>query len=57
LKKNKFFSEKNKNNLKKLGDFGFDGKGVPDPYYVGKIDIVFDMINQAVMNMLNDINK
>ena len=42
-------------NMKILGDFGFDGKGVPDPYFTGNIEVVFDMIERAVKNMLAEI--
>jgi len=42
-------------NLKKLGDFGFNGEDVPDPYYVGKIELVFDMIEKSITNLLNEI--
>lgn len=39
----------------KLGDFGFDGKDVPDPYFFEGnkgFDIVFDMIYRGVEEML-----
>ena len=42
-------------NMKILGDYGFDGKGVPDPYFTGNIELVFDMIERAVKNMLAEI--
>jgi len=35
----------------KLGDFGFDGKDVPDPYFFegdSGFDLVFDMISKGV---------
>ena len=40
---------------KLLGDFGFNGKGVPDPYFTGNIELVFDMIERAVKNMLAEL--
>ena len=42
-------------NMKILGDYGFDGKGVPDPYFTGNIELVFDMIERAVKNMLAEM--
>lgn len=47
--------KKYKLNMKLLGDFGFNGKGVPDPYFTGNIELVFDMIERAVKNMLAEI--
>ena len=38
----------------KLGDFGFDGKDVPDPYFFEGnkgFDLVFDMIHRGVEEM------
>ncbi|NWF66921.1 MAG: low molecular weight phosphotyrosine protein phosphatase [Campylobacterales bacterium] len=47
-------------NLFKLGDFGFDGLDVPDPYFFDGIDgfdKVFDMIDVGVKNIFNEILK
>ncbi|MEN8717382.1 MAG: low molecular weight protein-tyrosine-phosphatase [Sulfurovum sp.] len=44
----------------KLGDFGFEGKDVPDPYFFDGFegfDKVFDMIDVCVKNLLNDIKN
>ena len=44
----------------KLGDFGFDGKDVPDPYFFDGFegfDKVFNMIDICVKNLLDDINN
>ncbi|MCK9162033.1 MAG: low molecular weight protein-tyrosine-phosphatase [Arcobacteraceae bacterium] len=41
-----------------LGDFGLDGDDVPDPYFFDGFegfDKVFDMIETAVINLLNSI--
>jgi len=46
----------NVENIKILGDFGFDGKGVPDPYYTQNIEVVFDMIERCINNLLAEIN-
>lgn len=46
--------------LKKLGDFGFGGEDVPDPYYyVGMegFEKVYAMINQGVKNLLQTIKE
>jgi protein-tyrosine phosphatase len=42
--------------VRKLGDFGFDGNDVPDPYFTKNIEVVFDMIERAVQDLLNEIN-
>ncbi len=47
--------KKYKLNMKILGDFGFDGKAVPDPYFTGNIELVFDMIERAIKNMLAEL--
>jgi len=42
-------------NLFKLGDFGFDGKDVPDPYFFDGFegfDKVYNMIEMCVTNIL-----
>ena len=44
----------------KLGDFGFEGKDVLDPYFFDGFegfDKVFDMIDVCVKNLLNDIKN
>ena len=44
----------------KLGDFGFNGKDVPDPYFFDGFegfDKVFNMIDICVKNLLDDINN
>lgn len=44
-------------NVLKLGDFGFDGQDVPDPYFFDGFegfDKVFDMIEICVKNLLDE---
>lgn len=46
--------------VKKLGDFGFDGLDVPDPYYyVGMegFERVYAMIESGVKNLLENIKE
>lgn len=43
----------------KLGNFGFEGQDVPDPYFFSGFegfDKVYDMIDTCVKNLLKDIN-
>lgn len=43
----------------KLGNFGFEGQDVPDPYFFSRFegfDKVYDMIDTCVKNLLKDIN-
>jgi len=45
-------------NLHKLGDYGFDGDDIPDPYFFPAyegFEKVFEMINIAVSNLLETI--
>lgn len=45
------------NNPLKLGDFGFDGADVPDPYFFDGFegfDKVFEMIDICVKNLINE---
>lgn len=49
-----------KEKVKKLGDYGFDGLDVPDPYYyVGMegFERVYAMIEQGVKNLLEDLKE
>jgi protein-tyrosine phosphatase len=42
-----------------LGDFGFDGKDVPDPYFFSGFEgfeKVYHMIEKCVQNLLDNIN-
>lgn len=44
----------------KLGDFGYDGQDVPDPYFYDGFegfDKVFEMIDYCVKNLLEEINN
>ncbi len=57
LDSNNYYNLKNMGckNLVKLGDFGFDGKDVPDPYYFNGFDgfiEVFNMVEKSVKNLL-----
>lgn len=57
LDSNNYYNLKNMGckNLVKLGDFGFDGKDVPDPYYFNGFDgfiEVFNMVEKGVKNLL-----
>ena len=54
---NNYYNLKNMGckNLVKLGDFGFGGKDVPDPYYFNGFDgfiEVFNMVEKSVKNLL-----
>ena len=45
------------NKVVKLGNFGFEGEDVPDPYFFSGnegFDIVYDMIEVGVKNMLKE---
>ena len=47
-------------NLVKLGDFGFNGKDVPDPYYFNGFEgfvEVFNMIEKCVNELLLNFEK
>lgn len=47
-------------NLIKLGDFGFNGEDVPDPYFFNGFegfDKVYDMIHTCVINLIDENNK
>lgn len=49
-----------KEKVKKLGDFGFGGEDVPDPYYyVGDegFERVYAMISEGVANLLESIKE
>ena len=49
-----------KDKIKKLGDFGFGGEDVPDPYYyVGDegFERVYAMISEGVKNLLESIKE
>jgi protein-tyrosine phosphatase len=59
---------KNKNDLlalgckdvKKLGDFGYDGADVPDPYFFNGFEgfkKVFEMIDTCTRNLLDEYSK
>jgi protein-tyrosine phosphatase len=57
LDSNNYYNLKNMGckNLVKLGDFGFGGKDVPDPYYFNGFDgfiEVFNMVEKSVKNLL-----
>jgi protein-tyrosine phosphatase len=40
-------------NVVKLGDFGYEGADVPDPYYYqDQIDVVWDMIEVCITNLI-----
>jgi len=57
LDSNNYYNLKNSGckNLVKLGDFGFGGKDVPDPYYFNGFDgfiEVFNMVEKSVKNLL-----
>lgn len=57
LDSNNYYNLKNMGckNLVKLGDFGFGGKDVPDPYYFNGFDgfiEVFNMVDKSVKNLL-----
>lgn len=44
-------------NLVKLGDFGFNGEDVPDPYFYNGFegfDKVYDMIHTCVINLIEE---
>jgi len=44
-------------NLVKLGDFGYDGADVPDPYFFNGFegfDKVYDMIHTCVINLIKE---
>ncbi|MGM0519460.1 MAG: low molecular weight protein-tyrosine-phosphatase [Campylobacterota bacterium] len=44
-------------NVLKLGDFGYEGKDVPDPYFFEGFlgfDKVYEMINICVLNLMNE---
>jgi len=44
-------------NLVKLGDYGYGGADVPDPYFFNGFEgfeKVFEMINNSVINLLNE---
>ncbi len=44
-------------NLVKLGDFGFNGEDVPDPYFFNGFegfDKVYDMIHTCVINLIKE---
>jgi protein-tyrosine phosphatase len=44
-------------NLVKLGDFGYDGADVPDPYFFNGFegfDKVYDMIQTCVINLIDE---
>lgn len=46
--------------IKKLGDFGFDGLDVPDPYYyVGMegFEKVYAMIEKCVLNLIRELDE
>jgi protein-tyrosine phosphatase len=60
--------EKNKNdliklgaeNVQKLGDFGYNGEDVPDPYFFNGFEgfeKVFTMIDTCTRNLLNEYSK
>jgi len=45
-------------NLVKLGDFGFNGEDVPDPYFFNGFEgfeKVYDMIEKCVINLLKTV--
>ncbi|MCW8839103.1 MAG: low molecular weight phosphotyrosine protein phosphatase [Thiovulaceae bacterium] len=47
-------------NLVKLGDFGFNGDDVPDPYFYNGFegfDKVYDMIQKCVINLIDEYTK
>ena len=47
-------------NLIKLGDFGYKGEDVPDPYYFHAIEgfiQVYNMIDICISNLLDEIKK
>lgn len=45
-------------NLVLLGDFGYEGKDVPDPYYhQDQIDVVWDMIESCVTNLIKSCTQ
>lgn len=49
-----------KEKIKKLGDFGFDGLDVPDPYYYKEMEgfkKVYEMIEICVKNLLKEIDE
>jgi protein-tyrosine phosphatase len=44
-------------NLVKLGDYGYDGVDVPDPYFFNGFegfDKVYDMIHKCVINLIDE---
>lgn len=46
-------------NLYKLGDFGFSGEDVPDPYYFNKedgFDAVYSMVEKGVKTLLDEVD-
>lgn len=47
-------------NIVKLGDYGFYGKDVPDPYFYNGFegfDKVYDMIQKCVINLIDEYTK
>lgn len=48
-------SEEDKNKVKLIMNYSFPGENrkVPDPYYEGGFDSVYDMLEQAVEDMIN----
>ena len=47
-------------NVRKLGDFGYDGADVPDPYFFDGFDgfeAVFEMIDRCTTNLLRHLAK
>jgi protein-tyrosine phosphatase len=45
-------------NLYLLGDYGYEGQGVPDPYYYeDKIDVVWEMVTTCVTNLIKEVKK
>ncbi len=50
-------SELGAKNLVKLGDFGYEGADVPDPYFFNGFegfDKVYDMIQKCVINLIDN---
>lgn len=49
----------NKDKIVKIGDYGLDGRDIPDPYYKGLDGFfeVFELLNISVKNFLDSINE
>ena len=47
----RYLNQSGAKNLKLLGDYGFNGDDIPDPYFRGNIEKVFNMIKKSIDNL------